>query len=53
MSRGTQGQEDVGTRRVMSSVIRCSHTGRRRVLYVMEYTAQGPDDVVLVALCLV
>ena len=53
MSRATQGQEDVGTRSVMSSVIRCRHMGRRRVLYVMEDTAQGPEDVVLVALCLV
>ena len=37
----------------MFSVIRCTHTGRGRVLYVMEYTAQGPEDVVLVALRLV
>ena len=48
MSRGTLGQEDVSTRSVMSSVIRCRHTGRRRrALYVIEYCVrtQGQEDV--------
>ena len=41
MSWRTQGQEDVGTRSVMCSVIRCRHTERRRALYMMEDTGTG------------